>query len=71
MHWDGWWQMGWMWVFWVLVIVALFLFVRWITISARDSEKTREPPEEILKSRYARGEIDKEEYERRLHDLRR
>lgn len=27
-------------------------------------------PEEILKERYARGEIDAEEYERRLQDLR-
>jgi uncharacterized membrane protein len=27
-------------------------------------------PETILKRRYARGEVDREEYERRLTDLR-
>jgi uncharacterized membrane protein len=26
--------------------------------------------EELLKRRYANGEIDKDEYEKRLHDLR-
>ena len=30
-----------------------------------------ETPEQILKRRYARGEIEREEYQRRLEDLRR
>jgi len=37
----------------------------------RDSDRSREMPEEILKKRFACGEIDREEYERRLQDLRR
>jgi uncharacterized membrane protein len=32
---------------------------------------TAESAEEILKQRYARGEIDRDEYHRRLTDLRR
>jgi len=71
MHWDGWWGMGWMWIFWILIIVVLLLLVRWLIIPARGSDLSSESPEQILKKRYARGEIDKEEYERRLEDLRR
>ena len=33
--------------------------------------KRQDSPEQILKRRYAAGEIDKEEYDRRLSDLRR
>jgi len=32
---------------------------------------TEESAEQILKRRYARGEIDREDYERRLDDIRR
>ncbi len=71
MHWDGWWHFGWMWVFWILLIVALVLLIRWAVTAGRNSRPPGESPEVILKQRYARGEIDKEEYERRLADLRR
>lgn len=71
MHWDGWWPMGGMWIFWLLVLVGLVLLVRWFLVSERGSGEMRESPEQILKKRYARGDIDKEEYERMLSDLRR
>ncbi len=71
MHWDGWWHFGWMWVFWILLIVALVLLIRWAVTAGRSSRPPGESPEAILKQRYARGEIDKEEYDRRLTDLRR
>lgn len=35
------------------------------------SRRDEETPEEILKRRYARGEIEREDYQRRLEDLRR
>jgi putative membrane protein len=63
-----WWHMGWMLLFWVLVIVAIVWIVR--AFSGRGGGEPRETPEQILKRRYARGEIDKDEYERRLSDLR-
>lgn len=69
MHWDGWWHIGWMWLFWIAVIVAVVFLVR--TVAAPARRPTAASPEEILKQRYAQGEIDQEEYERRLSDLRR
>jgi putative membrane protein len=71
-HWHGWgWHMAGMWIFWVVVIVVLVLVIRWLAGSARGPETPRESAIDILKQRYARGEIDKEEYERKLSDLRR
>jgi putative membrane protein len=63
--------MGWMWFFWLIVIVGLVLLVGWVARSSRGPGDSVESPEVILKRRYARGEIDKEEYERTLADLRR
>jgi hypothetical protein len=42
---------------------------RLVLMSVRTT--TDESPETILKRRYARGEIDRDEFERRLNDLRR
>lgn len=71
MHWDGWWHMGWMWIFWIVVAVVLVVLIRWAIVSSSDSRRSTPTPEEVLKGRYARGEIGAEEYERRLRDLRR
>lgn len=68
--------MGWfggifMIVFWVAVIVGFFLVVRWVATTSKKGEwgSRNETPLEILKKRYARGEIDKEEFERMKKDL--
>jgi uncharacterized membrane protein len=45
--------------------------IRWLAVPTRWPEGTKESAEEILKRRYARGEIGKEEYDRTLSDLRR
>jgi putative membrane protein len=68
---DGWWwHMGWMWIFWVVVIVLIVLLVRPRSIVTGPRDESNLSAEEILKRRYARGEIGKEEYERKLEDLR-
>ena len=71
MYWDGWWHMGWMWLVWLLFLAILVFLVWSIAASARGRESRPESPEEILKKRYARGDIEKEEFERKLQDMRR
>jgi putative membrane protein len=61
-------------LFWGLVIAALVLGIRWL-IRADQRGRPQPPgprpddPLEILRQRYARGEIDDEEYERRRRVL--
>lgn len=54
--------------FWLLVIGGVWLLARLLSEGGSRREKT---PLEILKERYARGEIDKAEYEQRRADLER
>ena len=71
MPWNGWWHMGWMWLFWIVVIVAVVFLARSLGTGSRGARSANETAEDILKQRYAKGEIDREEYERKLSDLRR
>ncbi|MFD8887452.1 SHOCT domain-containing protein [Streptomyces erythrochromogenes] len=58
-------------LFWTLIITVAVLLFRAL---ARPQEHTHEPatppPEQILAARLARGEIDEEDYRRRLGTLR-
>jgi putative membrane protein len=53
-------------VFWIAVIVGIIFLVRWLLVSTGGSGRSARSEDsalEILKRRYARGEIDKEEFE--------
>ena len=70
------WGMGWMHmifmiVFWGLVIVALVFLIKWLAGSTRgDIQRSGKPRAlDILEERYARGEIDKTEFEEKKKDL--
>ena len=79
--WDGWgmhpmwgtwgvwgiWMMIVMFVFWALLIAGLVLGIRWFVTEHRPSMPDRALA--VLRERYARGEIDKEEFEARRRDL--
>ena len=73
MH-DGWmFGMGW---FWILVLILIGVGI-WLTARAgiRSGPRSgtpagRETPEKILKDRFAKGEIDEEEYRARMDALR-
>jgi putative membrane protein len=58
-------------VFWGLIIVGLVLLVRWLWDQGRPARGSSggEAPLDILKRRYARGEITKDEYDRMKQDL--
>ena len=68
--------MGWgfAWVFmlfwWVLIIVGIVLLVRWLVGSSHNSHPIHDKTAlDILKERYARGEINRETYEQMRRDL--
>lgn len=63
--------MGLMWLWWLVVAVVVVVAVWAIARSVVRGGSGRESPEELLKRRYASGEIDRAEYERALQDLRR
>ncbi len=61
---------GFMWIFWIAIIVGIILLVKWIVQQNRPGgQQQGENSLEILKKRYARGEIDKEEFEQKKKDL--
>lgn len=66
-------HMGWMWLWWIvgLGILALLIWAVFRAAGQSGSARAEDSPETILKRRYALGEIDRDEYERRLGDLRR
>jgi putative membrane protein len=55
-------------VFWALVIAAVVLAIRWLAGQGERSRPDRAL--DILRERYARGEIDKNEFEAKQRDLR-
>lgn len=67
MGWMGFWMTLWSVGALVILMLLVWLFTRAV---AGPPARTEETPEQILKRRYARGEIDREDYERRLADLR-
>jgi len=74
MHWDYGWGMGFgfgwllMLLFWVILILGVVYIIKLIAVGAKKVEK-EETALDILKKRYAKGEISKEEFEKIKNDL--
>ena len=77
---GGWFGFGWIFMilWWVLIIAGIVALVKWLSGQSRagshDREKPLDPARggsalEILKERYAKGEINKEEFEQKKKDL--
>ena len=76
-----WWHdsgFAWLWMtvmmvaFWAFVAGAIVLVARALRNPREGGWSARPPersPQDILAERYARGEIESEHYQRRLHDI--
>jgi putative membrane protein len=59
-------------VFWILILVGLIFLIKWLIQSTGRDKATGSDGDrslEILKERYAKGEIDKQEFESKKKDL--
>jgi putative membrane protein len=80
MYWYGSGMSGWgyalmtisMVLFWGAVIIGIVALVRYVGRGGQQTSAPQSPqvPERLLAERFARGEIDEEEYQRRLAVLR-
>jgi putative membrane protein len=72
-HWSNYgWGMGFGWFFmiffWILIIFGIVYLVKLLTTDKKGNI-LQDSPLDILKKRYAKGEITKEEYEKIKSDL--
>ena len=64
------WGMGYGWIIGLILLIFIFFLVTKQRGTFNDgSQNTGESALDVLKKRYARGEIDKEEYEEKKKDL--
>lgn len=62
---------GWfMWLIWIIIIGVIVYFLVALTRRSKSTlGMTGESPEDVLKKRYAKGEITREEFERLKKDI--
>jgi putative membrane protein len=60
---------GGMWIFWILLVIALIWFATFATRRESGPSKRQKSAREILEERYARGEIERDEFEQKKKDL--
>ncbi|MDF1571779.1 MAG: SHOCT domain-containing protein [Bacteroidales bacterium] len=62
--------MGWYWIFGLIgLFIVVWLFIRTFNQNGGGQRLRDKTPMDILKDRYARGEIDKSEFEERKKGL--
>lgn len=68
MGWGGMWFQFFLWI--AVVALALWAIIRFSSQHRDEHDRTeRKSAMDILEERYARGEIDREEFEQKKHDL--
>jgi putative membrane protein len=64
------WGMGWWWIIGLIVLIAvIWIIVKSMNQNTGSAKSSGKSALDILKERYASGEIDKEEFEKRKKDL--
>ena len=71
---GGGWGPGFGWIFmvlfWALIVLGVVALAKWLfTAGGGGSGASRGTPLDVLKERYARGEINREQYEQMRRDL--
>ncbi len=66
---GGWFGGIFMIVFWIIVVIGIVFLIRWLVQSTRGGSGSAESALDILKRRYAAGEINKKEFEQKKKDL--
>lgn len=76
---GGWYGMGWfggifMIIFWILIIVGIVVLIKWVSTMSKGTPvqgggQQEDSAIEILRRRYAKGDITKEEFEEKKKDL--
>lgn len=56
-------------LFWIIIIMASLAFLRWLARDLTGSANSSNKAMEILKEKYAKGEVTKEEFETKKKDL--
>ena len=61
---------GFMWIFWLIVIAVVAIAIKTLISSGLQADEMKQHTAlDILKKRYASGEIDEEEFKRRRKEL--
>jgi putative membrane protein len=63
-------DMGFMWVIWFIIVVGVILLVKgYLSPRNKETKPSEGSALDILNLKYARGEIDKAEFEEKKRDL--
>ena len=73
-HMEGWgWMSGFGWIFmilfWALIVLGVAALAKWLFSTVRSANSADRRPLDILKERYARSEITRDQYEQMRRDL--